>query len=143
MAKYYDNIDNCPVIIFNKILEGESIDLLCYEGKPNKKRCVHSWYKLYNEYIKEFGLPKQYINYLKDMVKVCQLYNQAYNEGKRDRLTMARHKEKIASLEINTGEKVNFNKVVATVSKYMGYPIDPSKTSVRIFYSNIQLINNG
>ena len=63
--KYYNSIDNCPIFIFNKILQGGEIQLLVYKGNINKSKLEVYWKTLFNEYIKEYGLSPEYEEYLK------------------------------------------------------------------------------
>ena len=57
-----------------------SLKTLCYKGFFNFTKASKAWETIFNGYIKEFGLPQSYKNYLKKMVKSIQLYDKAYNE---------------------------------------------------------------
>jgi hypothetical protein len=140
-AKYYDSIDNCPIGIFQKVLSGGDSSMLCYEGKPNKVKQHNAWELIFNEYVKEFGLPEQYTRYLAMMVRVINLYDIAYNQNKRSNITKAKILELKANLELNNDAKISFSVTLAQVSKEMGFKLDQNTTTVREFYSYVSLLN--
>lgn len=139
-SKYYNSIDNCPILIFHKCLQGD-ISKLCYKGKSHINSLNQSWQNIFNEYIKEFGLNPAYTRYLQKMQKACEYYEMAYVHGQKDQKTMAQITEREALIEMGEQGSDNFNKVVAWVSKEMGFPVNPQKISVREFYSYVDLAN--
>ena len=143
-AKYYEDIDSCPVGVFQKVINTGELKHLCIEGKPDHEKIYEHWVNIFDEYIAVFGMPSNYLSYLKKMVIAINLFSQAYNENRKDLITMAHVREREALIDLGDNEKGdNFHVIVANVSKFMGYQVDPMKTSVRQFYGYLQLLSNG
>lgn len=141
MAKYYNSIDNCPVLLFIQISQGEKqTAALCYKGKPNEKDSFKSWEGIYNEYLNTFGVSTEYIHYMREKSQLCQMLKEFFVDGSKwQRNLIEIKKAEIKRLEeiMNNGES-DFNTILGKLSKKMGFGIDPNKTTIRQFYSYLK-----
>ena len=80
--KIYSSVDNCPIGIFNKVLETKDYNLLCYNGKAKPQRLLESFKIIYDEYLKLFGIPDQFKRYSIHMRKAGELYLESIKKGK-------------------------------------------------------------
>ena len=79
--------------------------------------------------------------YLQLNILAIRLYYEAYSNNQRHKKTLAKVKELEANALLKEHVKEDFNVLCAMISKYQGYRVDPKSTSVREFYSYIELIN--
>lgn len=143
-SKYYTDIDVCPVGIFQKVMDTGELIHICYDGKPNPKKAYHHWVNIFDQYIDTFGMPSNYISYLKKMVIALDFYSKAYCDNRKDLITMAIVKEREALMDLGDNEKKeDFSLIVANVSKFLGFAVDPMQTSVRQFYGYLKLMTYG
>jgi len=140
---YYDSIHNCTLYAFDIALSTGDMEVIHISGKYNAAKAMDSWKKIFNEYLKEFGLPESYERYLKLMVKACTLYSDAYNKkDKKHLIVNAKLKQAQANKEI-TGIPESLNKTAARVAKYMRMPIDVKSITVSEFYSYLDIMQDG
>jgi hypothetical protein len=134
-SKYYDSIDNCPVLVFHEIMNGGDLKKLKMKGRFNGKKALESWKKIFNQYIKEFGLPENYKTYLEKMSQAAGFWAKSIDD--KFNKNMARIKEAEAKKALNDGAGGSFNDLVANVSKKMGFRVAPNEITVREFYSYV------
>ncbi len=141
--KYYDSIYNCTMYAFDKALSTGDLQVIHISGKYNAVKAIDSWEKIFNEYLKEFGLPETYKRYLKLMVKACTLYSDAYNKkDKKHLIVNAKLKQAQASKEIS-GIPESIDKTAARVARFMKMPIDLSTITVVVFHSYLEIMQDG
>lgn len=141
-GNYYDSIHNCTIYAFNKVISEGDLKYLLIGGKYDQVKAKESWIKIFDEYINEFGLPKNYERYLKLMIKSCELQTSAYVDNKRHLLVNARLKEADALRQLS-GIPESIYKTTAKIAKFMGMPIDIKTTTVAQYYSYIDIMQNG
>lgn len=128
-----------PIGNFSKCLSGDL-------GKVSKskyyspKKAKKAWAYLFNQHIKEHGLPESYLEYIKKMKKALDHYSQAYS-GKRWQIVRARVYEAEAKEMISVeGEKIEVT--CARISKFMGFPVRADKCSVVEFYNYVAIMES-
>jgi len=141
-GNYYDSIHNCTIYAFDKALSTSNMEVIHISGKYNPIKAKTCWTKIFNEYIKDFGIPESYSRYLKLMVKACNLYSEAWNENKRHLIVNAKIKQRQANNEM-LGVPENINKTAARVAKFMRMPIDVKVVTVSQFYSYLEIMKDG
>lgn len=141
-GSYYDSVHNCTVYAFDQALSTGDMRVIHISGKYNSEKAKECWIKIFNEYIKEFGLPDSYERYLKLMTKACTLYSDAWNKDKRHLLVNAQIKKRQAENEMS-GEAESIHKTAARVAKFMGMPIDVRVIPVSQFYSYLEIMQDG
>lgn len=140
--KYIDNIDECNALLFNQILEGKkTVNDLCKIGKPKFTEARKAWVQIYDEYILEFGLPDQYIDFLDKLIRANRFRLQAYTEEK-DFLKICARIEEAQAFKLVEGHAESIQEIAAKISKFIGFAVSPAKTSVRDFYSYLTVANN-
>ena len=138
---YFNSIDTCSILLFVLISKGKKdATALCIDGKPNEGEAAKAWDELYTEYLEEFGVSAEYKHYIRQKIQLCEMIEGYYVNGETWRkilITIKKHE--IAQLEAQmTGTDSDFTVTVGRLSKKMGFGIDPSKTSIRQFYSYIK-----
>ena len=142
IAKYFDSIDNCPILVFVLISEGKKdLSFLCIEGKPKEEDSLEAWKNVYAEYIENFGVSAEFIHYTRERLKLCEMLECFYVRGEKwQRILIAIKKNEIAQLEANMNtSSSDFNATIGKLSKRMGFGIDPMRTSIRQFYSYLKV----
>lgn len=138
----YSSIDNLPVYYFDQINKTGDYSLLVKtkSKKINQIELEKTWEKIYNEFIKEFGISEQLLKYIKLMKEAIQHYEDAYVNGNRVSLNFAKVAEFEAE-QIFKQASESPNNVYAIVSKGMGFRINPLEISTREFYNYLKLIS--
>lgn len=143
-SKYYDSIDNCPIGLFNKCLVGNDYSVLCIKGKATDKDSAKAWQSIYREYIDMAGGSDKLKDYLDNKTKAGKYFLKSLEE--KHYITFYHKYNGIANeimKEINLKVNYDFSKVLAYTSKFMGFSINPMKTTVREFYGYLNLAQNG
>jgi hypothetical protein len=142
--KYFDSINNCPILIFDKINKTGDIRLLIVDKAINisDKELLKIWEKIFDEYIEIFGISETYVNWIMYMQEAIRLYDEAINEDKPHLYTMAQVKE-IEASEMLTATVEDINITCAKISRELGFAVNPLKTTVSEFYSYIKIMQNG
>lgn len=142
MPKYIDNIDDCNILLFNDIMNGKKeVSGLCVKGKCKMKTARKCWSKIYDEYIETFGLPSDYINYLKTMIRANEFRIEVHVNGKIHKKPLIDIEEAQAKSFIGESSE-NISILAAKVSKILGFPINLKETSVRQFYGYLKAIQH-
>lgn len=144
VAKYADNIDTCSALLFNQVMTGKKQpSALKIKGIfSSKSRALKAWKKLFNEYLEVFGLPTEYIMYLKRQIKANDARIDVYVKGKTHKKAMIEVYDYEASTIIDT-DGADIGATAAQISDMKGFLIEPEKVSVRTFYSMLKSLNNG
>lgn len=113
--------------------------MLYIRGKKYLNKLNQVWETIYDEFIKEVGLTKEFKQTLELMKKVTLL--KCENALNPKSITATRLAEAEESLESMTKEeKGNFELFLASVEKYMGIRVDLAKIAVARFYSYVKLM---
>ncbi len=139
-AKYYTSIYDCPQKAFNAGMRGDWSGMIL-QGRFNKRMAKKAYTSVFDEYVKEFGLPREYQEYLRTMVWAAEEYAESTKPGEKWRYTIAQVKEKEAAAMMSGGTSQPFATTCAQLSKAMGFAIDPNQVTVAQFYGYLQSIN--
>ena len=134
-ATYHESIHTLPIGRFMRVMQKGDLQALAIEGKPSGEELKKAWDRVLNEQIEEFGIPKQYRQYLQLLSKACIHRANAYLKGQKHEKAYAKIAEAEAELIGNDGQAVSFSKQIAAISKKMGFRVDPNTTTVFEFYS--------
>ena len=118
------------------------MSFLVISGKPQNKDLYSLWSKINNEYLSIFGLPDNYLRHLKLKERYCKEIERVWIKGERYRMPFA----DIALIEAEAlVNDINqeFEQTLGTLSKNMGFRIDPMTTSVYLFFSYKKTVING
>lgn len=121
----YDSIYNCPINIFFAVSKSEDTALLWYGKKKLKKeQCDKAWDNIYNQLLKENGLPESYKQYIEHKKKAIKLFWETFN-GQPWKMPIAEHALHEAYGYLGK-EETKLPDVIAQMSKKVGFrvPID-------------------
>ena len=138
-GKYYNSIHSCPVSIWQDVTKTGDLSKLHLGGWYRASKAARAWATLYNEYLAEFGLPEAYKTYLHEMGRAAWEYGKAVN-GEPWLMPIAQIREAQARGQIAGLSPSKFSKVLADVSKGMGFQIDPEKTTVAQFFGYVKAL---
>jgi hypothetical protein len=138
--KYYNSIENLPVIIFDKICRSADFTLLLIDKtcKIGLNELESAWAVIYNEYIKLFGISEKYKDYLRYMTEALSLYNVAIQTGRRDKITMAQVREAQAMKIFEGSQSGSIYKTAMYISKAVGFRVNVNEMTVAEFYTYIK-----
>ena len=130
------SIENISCALFDKICQTNDTSLLEVEEH------IKVWENIDNELVDKYGISKEYKMYLDKMMQYVRYLNQAINGEDLSMINFA-NIYKNEGLEIL--EKINKNKdekvnKYAIVSKFMGFAIKPTETTVDEFYGYLTLM---
>jgi len=141
-CKKYTSIHNLPIYNWNKIHETGDLGYLFLEYKKSDfKGLIHLWDSIYSEYIKEFGLSKEYKEILKLKVNIAK--QKADYIHSRDRIKLnfiALDESRLQEIE-KKEPKQSIHKTLMHIEKAQGVRITDKNTTVYEFYNYINNIN--
>lgn len=99
------------------------------------------WVVIFDQHIKENGLPDSYVQYIEKMKKAVHYYDLACH-GQKWQVVKARVYEAEAQ-QLLSGEGEKIETVCAKISKYMGFPVRAHECSVSEFYNYVAIMGSG
>ena len=134
---YYSDIDEFPWWNWKRCQKGE-IEHTRKTGSGSKKEDIETWDNLYDGYLKEFGLGKEYAYYFElkgELIELqCRLVIEE-NNFLQNRINVL--EMKIGDI-LKKGEKQGSDKAIVHLSKWMGTIINEKTTSVRMVYQMME-----
>lgn len=128
----YNSIETLPIYNYNKIIEtGDFIKF--------GVQTPEDWEKIEKEFFTQIGYSEKYFEIMRikaDLVLTKAKYYKTNNKALKTLIEVKKTK-----LAQTIGEQTggDFSLMVAQVSKFMGFRVDPKKTSVKEFYGYIKL----
>lgn len=104
-------------------------------GKYNQRKAHKAWVKMFNQYLQEFGNPKEYVNYIELKVQAMNMYDQAINENQSFKYTLAKIKSKEADALLSISEPEKLSVVLFDLHKRHGVRMTAKTTTVAEYYS--------
>lgn len=138
---YYDDIYNLPILIFHRITNGESLELLIKKrGVKVKPVClVDAWEQIQEQFFNEFPPADNYKSYLEKSLRIMKLRIQAQLNNEPMKRTKASIMEIEAKGLIDGSNESNLYADIALLNKE-GFTVSGS-TPVIEFYHIIKLNN--
>lgn len=130
------SIANFPIGLFMQIMQTGNVSLI---DAPARKQ-ADVWAKIYDEYIEAYGISESYQSYLDLKGTAIDLYFKAFCQGQKHFATLAEVKERQAEAVLMETTGQSFDVMLASVSKFMGFRVDPATTSVKEFFSYVELM---
>lgn len=109
---------------------------------PKNVNLERMWSKIYDEFLDTFGLSQKYEEWQRMLSESVRLYTQVYLDGKRHLKPMAEIAERQADELMKELGGKDSGEEIASLSKYMGYRINPMKVTVKEIYGYIKLMND-
>jgi len=139
MSKYYTHIEDCTVYAWQKAINGDLTHLRIEDGSELED--VKAWDEVYNSYIVEIGLGKEYNTLLELQTELAETQLTYVIENNRMILN------KINALEVEILEVLNrkseggdMTSTLILISKWLGYKVDQRNTTVKELYKMLDLI---
>ena len=134
--KLYKSIDDLPQWNWVQI---HKTDNLAYLKKLDSYRKIEKevtnelqdlWQTIYDEYLEEFGLSKEYIEHLNKKKEIARLKKEYILTGDRNILNLIDIEEAELIDSYTKTESQEFESVVVGIEKMQGIRIDPKKITV-------------
>ena len=141
---HYTGIADLPIIKFWDINKTQDYKLLLKEGKEHPKKFDFKavWETIFNEYIDQIGLNEKFKEWMALRVRAADYWARSILENNRTFRTLAKVQERRADDVF--GEQGNeLSTVVAGVSKFMGFRVDPREVTVLEFHQYLKQATNG
>ena len=133
-GNYYDNIDEIPWWNWRRCQKGELQHTRKQINKGTKKEDADNWEKVYDSYLKEFGLGKDYELYFElqaeRAILQCRIVLEE-NQFLQNRINVL--DAQIEEL-LKRGERQSDDKVIVYLSKWMGSIINEKTTTAKMVY---------
>lgn len=142
-SRFYNSIDNCPIGVFQDILRGASLRKLVIKGKPKDKQLIKAWERIYDEYLRLYGIPQGYQEYCNKKIQAGEVFLQSMEAGQEWRRAIYKLLNAEAEGAIKHTHKQEFEKVLAQTSKMVGFRLNPKEVTVKEFYGYLNLAQNG
>lgn len=149
--KPYQSIEVCPIWNFNKVTEtGDPRYLYVFDDyyslpeftKPQKKKANELWDKLFDEYLKSFGLSEHSLKILQWEIKILKLKCQMIEESDWAMSAAIKIEESKMRMEMESSNKSTFEETVAYLEQHRKISIDAFKCSVKMFYTYVNMMNS-
>lgn len=141
-VKTYKSIDDLPIWNFDILCKSKDYQYLLHDEfaeLPEGFDAEDVWGRIYDEYLKVYGLGDEYKEWCKLMRKSSTAYGDAYLHGKRYRITHAEIFRQMADALINEIEVGDLSVTCASLSKFNGFRINPTEVSVREFNAYLEV----
>jgi len=133
-GEYWSSIDEMPLYNWIRCNDGK-LEYTRKEKKGNKIQDVYNWKKLYNEYLKEFGLDVRYKKYLEAQKKRALLQSEYVITKERFKLTEIEiESQKIQDLEIHFAGGKKIEVILTWLGMFLGYKLDQKTTTVKEYF---------
>jgi len=131
----HNTIKKLPLSIWIDIQETNDLTLLIKTGKPKVSELVLKWFELNDEFIKEFGLPQDYLDLLETKRHAC-LKMAEYCQT-LDRFTEFESKVLIEEIKAISIKAVDFSIMdeKGYIEESLGFWLDPERITVFEYYS--------
>lgn len=149
--KCYKSIEVCPIYNFNKVTEtGDACYLYILEDyydlpkftKKQKEFAISLWEKLFDEYLKTFGLSEHAMKIFMWERKIALLKCKMIERKDYGMNAAIRVEEASLRKEIETENKGTFEETVAFLEQYRKISIDQFKCSTKMFFTYVNLMNS-
>lgn len=135
---YYDDIDELPWWNWKRCMKGQVQYTRKDIEKGTEEKDEEAWEKIYDTYLKEFGLGKDYAHYFELKTELAILQCRIVIEED----LFLQNRINVLELEIkellDKGEEQGDDKVLVYLSKWMGSIINEKKTTVKMVYQMLE-----
>ena len=133
-GEYWSSIDEMPLYNWIRCNDGK-LEYTRKEKKGNKIQDVYNWKKLYNEYLKDFGLDVRYKKYLEAQKKRALLQSEYVITKERFKLTEIEiESQKIQDLEMHFAGGKKIEVILTWLGMFLGYKLDQKTTTVKEYF---------
>lgn len=128
--KYYTELDDTPLYVWEKVLEGNYNFMLKDRKEKSTNDDVIAFYRLYDKYLQKYGLSKQHQKYMDKLHDIVLLKLEYLETGDKFKLTQIEiSKSQLKDLKPKENG-LTIGQQVIVLSKWMGQWIDKKKITV-------------
>lgn len=143
-ARLHTTLDTLSIGAMYDCMDSNNYDKLVISGNPSKKKLKEVWKKLYDDYLKLFGIPEQFKRYVKLKGRAARLWSDVYLKGQKWKTVLAR----VADFEADQAIKqvsdsgTTIDEVLIGMAQMLElrYPLEKYKVTVTQFHGYKQLI---
>ena len=141
IPEYYNTLD-APIYVWEKVHETNDPTWLLVKRNQVSNKIIEllkkAWEKIYDEYIKEFGLTESFLDIKRKEIEVAQLKLELILTGDRVLETFIEiAEEELAEMNKGNG-KSNFMESKIAIENRFKFQINMHSTSIREFYSYLK-----
>ena len=141
----YTTIEDLPIGNFQRIMKDGNLKHMIQKGKFKKKhlpKLEKAWINCYNQYLQTFGLNKMYLLVLEQEEKIAKLICDRWIKDLKHLNGIIKHEEQVLKEMVlpTKGVKKSFEEDLAIIQKHNGFVIDPKKTSVKMFFTYVKML---
>jgi len=141
----YNSIEDLPIGNFQRIMKEGDLKHMINKGNFKKKhlpKLEKAWINCYNQYLQTFGLNKMYLLVLEQEEKIAKLICDRWIKDLKHLNGVIKHEEQVLKKMIlpSKGVKKSFEEDLAIIQKHNGFVIDPKKTSVKMFFTYVKML---
>lgn len=141
----YTTIEDLPIGNFQRIMKEGDLKHMIQKGKFKKKHIPQlekAWINCYNQYLQTFGLNKMYLLVLEQEEKIAKLICERWIKDLKHLNGIIKHEEQVLKEMVlpTKGVKKSFEEDLAIIQKHNGFVIDPKKTSVKMFFTYVKML---
>lgn len=144
----WQSIDTLPIYNFHKVMKNADFKPLIKGEITEKKykiyieKILKHWEVLYDEYLDHFGLDETLRRVMEIENKIAQLKIERWLEDEKSLESVIKiEQQKLEEIKGKKTKGTSFEEDVAIIEKYRGIGLDSKKTSVKMFYTYIKLMN--
>lgn len=127
-------VDEIPLYNWFKCVDGQ-VEYVVIAGKVSKIGQMEAWTRVYDSYLKEFGLNKTYKRYLLLLKKKALLEAEYVITGDRFKLTKIEVEErKLKNMLETQDEGITSDQALIYMSKWLGYRINPKEITAKEYF---------
>lgn len=132
----FDSINNCPIVLFYKVVDTGNFSLLGHESKKKNKK---AWRAIKEEFLNEYGVTKEFRKQYATKLEIVGLKEAIWRGEKWKEPLLLAKQFQLSELEGGKGSG-NIYQNLAFLSKYMGFQLD-DKTTIRQYYIYLEIAN--
>lgn len=141
----YTTIEDLPIGNFQRIMKEGDLKYMIQKGKFKKKhlpKLEKAWINCYNQYLQTFGLNKMYLLVLEQEEKITKLICDRWIKDLKHLNGIIKHEEQVLKEMVlpTKGVKKSFEEDLVIIQKHNGFVIDPKKTSVKMFFTYVKML---
>lgn len=135
--KLYSSIEDLPIWNWNQVHDTGNLGYLLHDHSEEEREDLGStWDSLYDQYIKAFGISKQYLKELQIRKKIAQLQCELIITGDLSLKSFIGAEESYLE-DMRKGKKLTFYGSIKNIEKDRGFRFDPKIESVKTYYTYI------
>lgn len=137
-GKYYNSIDELPLINWIKATQGE-LEYVRKKGQKDEGLDALYWMKIYDDYIQRFGLSALYKRLLEVQRKKA-LHECDYIIKRDDfKLTLISLEEaKLTEMTNNAGEGMDIQSALIHLSKWLGFHLNENNITTLYYFNTLK-----